>query len=128
VIEDAIKARLLAAPTVTALVDTRVYDELPQNPVLPTVTLLRIDDDTEMPLDEPGDLVHARIQADSWATSHASARALALNVKKALGGCKGTLAGTEIRGVKVGSSRSLRDPDDEKLKRVSQDFFVWGKE
>jgi hypothetical protein len=64
----ALRARLLAAAPVTALVGQRVYwVERPQKSALPAITLLTVSDGREQHLKGFDGLQSARVQIDVWA-------------------------------------------------------------
>jgi hypothetical protein len=130
VIEDAVKARLLGESAVTALVEARIYPQLPQNPVLPTITFQRVGLRTGRKLVSPArriayreNLRRAYIQIDSWAKTYSGARQVSAAVCAALD----EWCGDGIAEARLDTERDFFETDAE-IHRVSQDFIVWGRE
>lgn len=74
----ALRARLLAAPSVSDLVGTRItWVTRPQTKALPAITLQTIDDQRPQHLKGFEGLMPAAVQIDCWATTHSGASALA---------------------------------------------------
>lgn len=74
--EGALRARLLAAAPVTALVDQRIYwDDRPQSSPLPAILLTVISDIRRQTLSD-WDMLEARVQADAMALTFAQKKAL----------------------------------------------------
>ncbi len=92
-IENVIRALLIADPTVTGLVGTRIYPEvLPQNPTYPAITYDTITED-----EDSHDIVRLdRIQYSCFATTSDGAKALRRAVKDCLKGYTGVYLGFEI--------------------------------
>lgn len=75
-LQGALRARLLAAAPVAALVANRIYwVEAPQDAALPRITLFTVDDMRPQNL-SGWDMRSARIQIDVWAASYSSSRAI----------------------------------------------------
>lgn len=75
--EAALRARLIAAAPVNALVDSRVYwEERPQATALPAITLTLVVDDREQHMTGFQELKRALVQIDVWAASFASKKAI----------------------------------------------------
>lgn len=73
----ALRARLIAAAPVTALVGTRVHwIERPQGGALPAITLQSITEFREQHFRGFHGLQRARVQVDVWANSYSDARKL----------------------------------------------------
>lgn len=71
----ALRARLVAAAPVTALVGQRIYwVDRPQGTALPAITLQTINDARDQHLKGFEGMQQARVQIDVWAASYASAR------------------------------------------------------
>lgn len=71
----ALRARLVAASAVTALVGQRVYwVDRPQGHALPAVTLQTVSEEREQNLKGFEGLQRARVQVDIWARSYAEQR------------------------------------------------------
>jgi hypothetical protein len=130
-VEHAIRAALLAAPAVVALVGDRVGPPpLPQKPTLPAITYQLISRVRWTGRALPLGHARPRIQIDSWAVEYTQVKDLAAAVQAALcppDGLSGTFAGVEITVITPGGERDLYDPATS-LRRVSADFFVSHKE
>lgn len=75
--QGALRARLLAAAPVTALVSTRVYwVTRPQTSALPAIVLQTMGDARPQHMKGFDDLRPARVQVETWALSYAAARAV----------------------------------------------------
>lgn len=75
--EGALRARLLAAGAVTALVSTRIYwEDRPQSAALPAIVLSLIVDDRDQHLGGFQTVRDALLQVDVLATSFASKKAI----------------------------------------------------
>lgn len=76
--QGALRARLIAAAPVTALVGTRVYwVERPQATSLPAITLQTISEDRRQHMAGFDGLDVSRVQIDCWATKHVGSTELA---------------------------------------------------
>jgi len=118
---EAIRARLLAAPAVAALVGQRVYpSKMPQAPTFPTVVLQVISD---VPVDSlavayDGRLSIARLQVDCYAPTYLQAHQVADAVDQVVS----ELTEVGLSAVKE-TSQDLYD-DEVERHRVSMDFAV----
>lgn len=75
--EGAIRARLLAAAPITALVGTRIYwEDRPQAAALPAITLHVISDERDQHMGGFQSVKDCLLQVDAWATTFAAKRAL----------------------------------------------------
>lgn len=89
----ALRARLLADATVSAVISTRVYpSRLPQSPMLPSVVYHLISGADECHLGGLVGVAHARLQIDCYALTRIAASALSTKVRDAL--CAGSGRGT----------------------------------
>jgi hypothetical protein len=133
--ETAIRARIAALSTTAS---TRVYLlKLPQSPTLPAVRVQLIDDFGFSHLRGGGsDLRRARVQVDAYSREAsgvdpyetAAALADAINGDEAgsgLSGFTGTVDGMEITAIQFVNRQAMYEGDEQRLVRVSQDFFVW---
>ncbi len=83
--QGALRARLLAAAPVTALVAQRVYwVERPQASALPAVTLQTISDTRPQHMTNFDGLDVARVQVDVWGLSYSQVKAIAESVINAV--------------------------------------------
>jgi len=124
--QGALRARLLAASTVTALVGQRVsWLDRPQGSALPSVTLQTISDGRPQHFGGLQDLRPTRVQIDVWAATYASSRAVAEAVIAAI------LPAETINGVRFSRSfiDSLNDLSERlgetSIYRTSIDVIVW---
>jgi hypothetical protein len=75
--EAAVRARLLAAPAVTAIVGTRVYwEDRPQNSALPAITLSLPVDIRDQHLGGFQSVRDVTLQVDCWCRSYAEKKGL----------------------------------------------------
>lgn len=103
-IEDAVRARLLAVTGVTDLIGTsntaRAYHlRLPEGATLPAVTYQGISAQRFPDYDGVTALVSRRVQVDCWAVGGESAAELADEVRVALNGFSGTVASVVVNGM-----------------------------
>jgi len=127
-IEQGIRAILLADSDVLALVKTRIYPGvLPQNPTYPCVTIWPITQDDNVTLRAIPDLKWSRLQVDSWAATYAAMMALNEKVFTALANRTGTPTGYDVRSIVplVGGRYVYEDSIDKH--RRSRDFGIWWK-
>lgn len=122
----AVRARVL--DQVPAL-GTRVYPKkLPQPPVLPAATYLRVSMGSPgVTFDGPSSLRGPRIRVDVWDKTDGGVETIAEAVRTALDGFRGPAGAEEIGGAFLALEQSLYE-DDTKLHRVMLEFHVWGKE
>lgn len=100
---------LRAHPDVDALVDGRVYGELPHEPTFPVLTLFRLPGRVIV----PRHFVAARLQIDAWAETKGAARTVAETARAALYGAS---EATHTEGVVTGLEEILDirwEPDPE---------------
>jgi hypothetical protein len=108
----AILALLQAADGLTALVDTRIYpDVMDDPPVYPSVTFQKVGGRGERgAVSNPG-LMRASVQVSSWATSRADVTRIAAEVRKALDRKrKVVVAGVPVDDCFYESDLDLEDP------------------
>lgn len=123
-VEEAVRALLVADPAVSALVSARVYPApLPQSPALPALSYQRISATRTRSQEGPSGRARCRFQVDAWASTYDDARQLAAATRRALDGFRGVVAGVELQEVQLATDRDLYEPDV-KLHRVSADYFV----
>lgn len=83
--EGALRARLLAAAPVTAIVGTRIYwEDRPQSAALPAITLGYVVDARDQNMGGFQQVQRRLVQVDVWATTFASKKALKEAVISAL--------------------------------------------
>lgn len=136
--EEAIRTRLLALATVTALVGTRVYlDKLPQSPTYPCVRVSLVSEQSTYHMRGEDGLRSASVQVDAYAreVSGVDPYALAVAVAEAvhgdeagsgLSGFAGTIGspGVQVYGVFRTDRRRSYDPDELRVLTMSQDYRV----
>lgn len=106
----------------------RVYPVLlVQSPELPAVVYQRISTVRDHSHDGPVGLVSARFQFSCWAESYAEAKALAADLRVALDGFKGTVAGTRIDGIFSAGEHDDFDQEPQRF-RVIADYVAWWAE
>jgi hypothetical protein len=100
-VEEALFAYLRAHPGLAALVGSRIYPlKLPQNVTLPAVAYQRISTSWRYALGGSGPrLTQVRFQISCWAEKYETAKAVASQVRGALGNFSGVMGGTS--GVRV---------------------------
>jgi hypothetical protein len=91
-IEEAIYSHLIADAGVSALVSTRVYPlTIPQDIALPAIAYQRISGPRIAAHDGPTGLARARIQVTCQASTYTAAKGLAMEVRQALDGFRGSV-------------------------------------
>lgn len=130
--KQALRAHLLADPTIAALVDRRIaWAVRPRQDQLPSIALHRIDGLRDYTMAAPSGLVTARVQVDCWATTNKEATAMSDAVRGALSGMRATVGDVEFQGVflelEIDYSEEGSAPD-ELLHRVSTDYRIWHSE
>ncbi len=128
--EEAVTSILLGDAPLAALVGTRIHWlYTPQDvEVFPYVNLQKVSGGAGYNMTAPDGLHTSRLQADTWAETYGSAKAVSRVVLAALSAFSGTVAGTVVQGVFLDNERDLRGDDVgavTRLHRVSQDFIVW---
>lgn len=129
-IEDAIRARLIASAEVAALVAERIWPmKLPQGPVLPAVVYQRISTTTDgVAMESPVGPVRSRVQITAWAGTFSGARALAEAVQIGLNGWSGTAGGESVRLARLVNWLDDYEPGPPERYRVISDFYVFSME
>lgn len=119
VLEEAIFARLKASTGVTGIVSTRIYPtRLPQNPTYPAVTYQRITGRSDFHQTGLSGMGEGRIQISCWTKTaekgggdYPQAKDLREQVRLALAGFQGTVAGVEIQSSDLTADRDLFEED-----------------
>lgn len=142
-VEEAIRARILDCPAVTALVSTRVYTvKLPQRPTLPAVRVAVVNDPRGQHLRGPNGARRGRVQVDAYADEasgtdpNAAANAVASAIEgDGLGenasgvfGWKGSIGSPpfEVMNVYHAAGRRVEYEAAERREvRVMLDYYVW---
>jgi hypothetical protein len=123
--EEALKALLAATAGVTALAPaSRInWGARQQGAALPAVVLTVISDAEDYTLQAPDGLSRARVQADCYGETHASAKQLSRAVRAALSGYRGG----NFRLVEHVATRDSREGgtnEPDRPHRVSLDFLT----
>lgn len=129
-VEDAIRARLLADPDVAALVATRVWPvKLPQGPTFPAIVYQRISTTSNgVAMESPVGPTRSRVQLSAWASTFSGARQLAEAVVHALNGWSGTAGGESVQLVRLTNWLDDYEPGPPERFRVIADFYVFSME
>ena len=121
----ALRARLVAAAPVTALVGSRIYwVDRPQASALPAITLQTISDDRPQHMKGFIGLNPARVQVDLWTASYGAAADLAEKVIAALAPAD-TANGIRFERAFVDGKRDLGERvETQFIHRASIDFII----
>lgn len=127
--QTALRARLLAAAPVTALVGTRVdWVDRPQGAALPAVTLQIISDLRPQHLKGFQPLRDTRVQVDVWAASYAQ-KAQLVEAVIAAAVPESTTGGIVFNRAVVDGLRDLGEQNETQfIHRTSIDLIVWWSE
>lgn len=131
--EKAICAILTAASGVSSLVGNRIYPVRPkQSGALPAITYFRVDGPRVHSLQGPSGLGHPRIQIDCYASTYADCLELSKQVRLALDGYRGIIAGVNVQAILLLSDFDMEEDEDapivpDEFRRV-MDFRVWYQE
>lgn len=99
-IEEAIRAHLIADAGVAAIAAGRIYPEaLPQEPVYPAIVYHRVGTGRSIHMGGADGLADARFQFDCWGRTFAESRQLSEQVRLAFVGFRGSMGG--VGGVEV---------------------------
>jgi hypothetical protein len=133
-VETAVRARLLAASGVTALVSTRITQlVLPQKPTLPAIRVQLIDQPPFYHLRGDVRLMRSLVQVDCFGAEivgYTAVEAIADAVDAALTGqpfALGSPTEIEITGVLRQSRRPMLEDGELRQVRIQQDFVVWSR-
>jgi hypothetical protein len=120
----ALRTLLLADPTVSSIVGTRVFPlRVPQGEKGDSIVYNRVSEDTEYNLVGPSHLSVTRVQVDAWSTRVDGARLLANAVQDILSGYRGTVASVPVQGAFLVGGREDWDGEAQMF-RVSRDYNV----
>jgi hypothetical protein len=127
-IEQALMTYLLAQSGLTALVSTRIhYDELPQDSALPAVCIIHVSDVKAHTLTGQSKLEQPSYQFTVYASSKATARAVANQIKTALADYHGTMSGLQVQSIQMQNEMSgmFKLPDGTvKINTIDLEFEV----
>lgn len=127
VIEQALRAVLVADGGVTAIT-TRVYPNyIPQSPTWPLVVYQKVSGLRDQALSGPTGKAHPRFQIEAWAKTYDEAKSLANANRVALDGKTFTKGSVTIGGVVLQSEWDAYEPEVE-CHRIVMDFNFWHTE
>jgi hypothetical protein len=125
VIEDALRAVLVADADVSALAFERVWPiRLPQSATLPAVVYQRVSTIGAIALDSPVGPTRSRVQLSAWAATFGQARQLGEAMVAALSGYRGEAGGEELQLVRLVNWLDDHEPGPPERFRVIADFYV----
>lgn len=128
-IEDALRAVLIADADVSALVAARVWPaRLPQSAALPAVVYQRVSTTGGMSLSAPAGPTRSRVQLSAWAPTFPQARQLGEAVVAALNGYSGIAGGEPLQLVRLVNWLDDHEPGPPERFRVIADFYVFSME
>ena len=129
-IEEGLRAHLIADAGVAGYVGERVYHEiLPQNPTLPAIVFSHVSDSRNGMLESPDPLITQRFSVDCYSTKSDSVKGLATAVRLSLNGLTGNLGGEPVDNVFLESSQDLSAFEGDKAtRRVLLDFRIMSTE
>lgn len=125
--QQALRARIIAATGMAALVGTRVYwIDRPQLSALPSITLQIISGERSQTHDSISALRQNRVQLDIWAETYASAQIIAEAVIANLTQNNQLSNGINFNQIKIDDeSDSLEQTSTTKIYRARLDLIVW---
>jgi hypothetical protein len=122
--EEALRARLVADPTVAAIFGTRIYpDVIAEGSATPCAVYFRVDDRPWRGIRQDSTWRTARVQFSIYATSKDAAREAAAAIYGSIGRFRGTISGVYFDDVLLDAERDLYE-DVLELRHVAQDFIV----
>ena len=130
VAEKAVYAILAASTAVTNLVPTTriTPTRMKQNSALPAISYFRVDGPRVYCMTGPSGYALPRIQVDVWARDYPEAKTIAENVRVALSGYRGVIAGVTVQGIFCLDDHDVVDDQEEILPiemfHVAMDFRV----
>ena len=135
-INDALHSYLKGYAGLTVLISTRVYpDTLPQAPAYPAITFQQISEEEVESFTTPNsNMIGATYQFSCWASTRASAQAVAKQLRLAFknySGVMGGAGGVTVSGVeKISKTDDIFNDSDGRIiaYRTSIDFQIWYQE
>ena len=128
-IEDALRATLLADADVAALVAARVWPmKLPQAPTYPAVVYQRISTTNGVALETPVGSTRSRVQVSCWALTFGQARQLGEAVVHTLNGWSGVAGGERVQLVRMLNWLDDYESGPPERFRMLVDFYVYSME
>ncbi len=124
-ITEALRAYLLAAPAVAALVGERVFVTVaPQEAEKPLVVLRKVSGARVYSQSGDSGLAWPRVEITARAERAADAIAVATAVRQAISGYRGMMGAVNVQAVFVDSERDAFDFETRAFERVV-DIFIW---
>lgn len=112
--EEALRAKLLAAAAISAIVANRVdWGLRPQGDPLPGMELFKVTGLPDMIMSGPSGLVFSRVQVNCWGRDFADAKLLRRAVDKELLGFRGTVGDIRFAGIFPAGERDTTDSDED---------------
>jgi hypothetical protein len=128
VIEQDLRAYLLAKPAIAALVGDRMYPErLPQRAALPAITYQRVFGTSLFTHDGAAGLGRGRLQLDCWGSTYQQSAELAEAVRAELAGYLGPMGGTGSVAPRIGTVIDAPEPEIDRWRRIV-DVPLWHSE
>ena len=128
--EESLRQLLVTHAPLTALVAQRVHwDEITQGTARPCIVMFSVGETPGYHMQGRDRLKSHRVQIDCQSESISGKLALARVVETLLSGYRGTVAGTEFRGIFKLMQRDRVDRQDNgaSLKIRQQDFEIWSR-
>jgi hypothetical protein len=123
-ISEALRAFLLAQPSIAALVGTRIYPQvLPQKPAYPAITYAQVSGIRVRGLDGPTGRARPRIAVNSWGASHREMDAVASAVRAALDGYAGPMGDLVVDSAVLDNEIEFFE-EDAGVHRKLQDYII----
>ena len=133
VIEEALKAKLIADATILGLVSTRVYPGIiPQSGTMPCIMYRQIFGGRDHVMAGASGLVHSTYEIICVADTYAEAKSVSEAVRSELDGYNGTASGVVIQDISLIDEEDMPNIEDESEKlrkhRKQLTFTIWYKE
>lgn len=124
-IESALRSRLATFSGLTALVGTRIYPLImPQDAAFPAVTYQKISGPRVHAKEGPLGEAYPRFQVSVWAKEFGDSRRVSEQVRLALDGWRGTVAGVTVRDSALANETDLYESDTATY-HTALDFIIW---
>ncbi len=123
-ISQALRAFLLARPSIVALVGARIYPQiLPQKPTYPAITYAQASGVRLRILEGPAGRARPRISINSWADTHETMDAVADAVRAALDGYAGPMGDLNVGSVVLDNEFETFE-EEARMHRKLQDYII----
>ena len=122
-IDEGIRARLIAHAGLLAIISQRVYNNIaPQGATIPHIVFRRVSAQRDLTHSGPSGVARARFQFDCLGKTPTEAKQIAANLRNALHGYSGTISGQTIMRSEMINEVDGFDVDFGAL--VSADFLI----